>query len=480
VNTVSAVQVYFRILVVSILIAVVGIGAVPRALTRLQSDAYQSAAAGDYHNAASYTAGVVDYYPWRPELLVQAARFAFQAGESQTTIRYLELPAITNHLTVDDLILLGEAYQQAGNLAKAEAAWKAASEGEDSPAALQDLVSLHLQQKDYPPAIAGYQKLIALNPTDGHLYYQVGLLYAATNPLNALPYLAQAAQIDPSLASNAQSLHDKIRTASLFEQPAYTLLTSGRQLASMGEWTFAAEAFKGATGVDPGYADAWAFLGETRQQMTIEETGATSDAGLAELQQALQLDAGSVLANTLMGLYWERQQDFAQAQNYLEQAISLDPSDPYLYSELGNIISKSGDLPAAQAKFQQAIQLAPQDPLFYRLLAGFALDNHIQVRELALPAARQAIILAPHDSDSLDMMTQVMLALKDYHSAERYALQAVQSNPANLPAYLRLGTVYLDLGEPTLAYHWLNLARDSDPNSWIAAQASRMIEYYFP
>ena len=479
-NTASPFQVYFRILVVSILVALIGLGAIPRALLRLESDAFQSAAAGDYHNAARFTADVAEYYPWQPDLLIQAAHFAYQAGDSQFTIQTLERPALSGYLTIDDLILLGNAYQQSGDSAKAEAVWQDVAERVDSQLALQNLVDLYLEQGNYPSTIDTLKKLITLNPTDGRLYYRVGLLYAATDPLDALPFLAQAAQFDQPLASHAQALHDKIRTAGLFEQPAYTLLASGRQLASMGEWIYATEAFRRATELYPGYADAWAFLGEAKQQITLQESGAYTDLGLAELRHALQLEAGSVLANTFMGLYWERQQDFSQAQHYLEQAISLNPSDPYLFSELGNIISKSGDLPAAQAEYQQAIQLAPQEPLFYRLLAGFALDNHIQVRELALPAARQAIILDPHNSDSLDMMSQVMLALQDYHSAERYALQAVQSNPANLPAYLHLGTAYLYLGDATLAYHWLNLARDTNPDSWIASQAARMIDYYFP
>jgi tetratricopeptide (TPR) repeat protein len=476
----SPFQVYFRIVVVSILVTLLGLGAVPVALTKLQSDTYQSVAAGDYHDASRFTAELADYYPWRPDLLIQAAHFALQAGEPQLAIQYFEQPAIHNHLTADDLILLGEAYQQDGDTAKATAVWLAIVEQTDSQAALHDLVDLYLQQRDYPSAATYLEKLISLNQADGQLYYQAGLIYAATNPAEALQFLAQAAQIDPSIAAQARALHDKIRTADLFDQPTYTLLASGRQLASMDEWQLAGEAFRHATELDSSYADAWAFLGEAKQQMTRQETGGVSDTGLIELRQALLLNPGSVLANTFMGLYWERQQDFSQAQYYLEQAIDIDHTDPYLYSELGNIISRSGDLPAAQAEYLQAIQLAPQEPLFYRLLAGFALENHIQVRELALPAARQAVILDAHDSDSLDMMAQVMLALQDYHSAERYAIQAVKSNPANLVAYLHLGVSYLHLGNSSLAYHWLSLARDMNPNSMIAAQAARMIEYYFP
>jgi tetratricopeptide (TPR) repeat protein len=443
-------------------------------------NAYQSAASGDYLNASKDLANITSYYSWRNELNVEAARYAFKAGDPKATIQYLDRPGTIAHLTSDDLILLGDAYYQGGNLSKAEAIWKDVTEQVDSNQAYKRLMDLYLQQKDYASAVNCMQKLLSINPADIQLYYRIGLLYAATDPLKALPFLAQAAEIDTIIASAARALQDKIRTANLFDQPTYILLASGRQLANMGEWVYAAEAFKRATDLNPDYSDAWAFLGEARQQITKQETGSVSDAGLSELQLALQLDGKSILANTYMGLYWERQQDYSQAQTYLEKAIAVNPADPYLFSELGNILSKAGDLPAAQSAYEEAIKLTPQDPLFYRLLAQFALENQIQIHELALPAARQAIILNPHDSNSLDVMSQVMLILGDYHSAERYSLEALQYDAGFAPAYLHLGSAYLYLGKPDLAYQWLGAAKNVDPNSWVAAQASRMLDYYFP
>jgi tetratricopeptide (TPR) repeat protein len=375
---------------------------------------------------------------------------------------------------------LGEAYSQSGNTSKAEAIWKGVIKQANSIQASQNLANLYLEQEDYASAASQMQNLLSLNPADVKLYYQVGLLYAATDPVKALPYFAQAIDIDPSNASKAQDLYDKIRTATLFNQPAYTLLASGRKLADMSEWALAAGAFKQATAIDPGYADAWAFLGEAEQQIVIKEAGLSSEVGLAELERALQLDPHSALANTFMGLYWERQQDFTQANTSLDQAIAITPEDPYLYTEQGNILSKAGDLPAAQAAYEKAIQLAPKEALFYRLLAEFALENQIQIHELALPRARQAVMLNPDDPASLDLMAKVMIALQDYYSAKNYAQAAINTDPGFDPAYLHLGTAYLYLNESVLARQWLDKASKLNPSSWSAAQAKRMIEYYFP
>ena len=469
-----------RIGLVSILIALLGLSPAPHAISTFFRNAQQSIDSGDWSNAATNLVNAAEYYPQRVDLVINAAHYAYQGGDPKATIEYLERPGVFNKLNVDDLILLGDAYYQSGNTTKAEATWKEALNQSDTREAHQRLADLYLEQKEYASAVEQMQKLLSLNPSDVRLYYQIGILYAATDPLKALPFLAQAKELDPANASNAQELHDKIRTATLFDQPAYTLTASGRQLANMGEWTLAAEAFRQATEQDPGYADAWAFLGEAQQQLGMKETGTTSEAGYKELERALEVDSKSILGNTFMGLYWERQQQFSQAQYYLNVAIANSPKDPYLYTELGNILSKAGDLPAAQSAYKAAIKIAPQDPVFQRLLAEYALENQIQIRELALPAARQAVMLDPSDPASLDLMAKVMLELQDYHSAENYAQKALSYDPGYAPAYLHLGTAYLYLNEPELALQWLDKAKKMEPDSWVGMQATRMIDYYFP
>lgn len=443
-------------------------------------NAYRSISAGDWGAASQDLAEAARYYPWRYELNLQAGRYAYEAGEAQAAIEYLEQASKVTSLSVDDLILLGDAYHQTGDENMAEAIWKHSTQLGETDQAYERLADLYLGRKDYASALGSLQKLLALKPSETPLYYQIGTLFAASDPEKALPYLIQAVEVDPTHARQAQDLYDKIRTATLFDQPAYTLLIAGRQLASMGEWEFATSAFHRATELQPGYADAWAFQGEARQQVARLESASNADPGKAELDMAIKLDPSSILANTFMGIYWERQEDYAQAQHYLERAIVYNPKDPYLYSELGNILSKAGDLPAAKSTYEQAIQLAPQDPLFYCLLAEFALEQQIQIRELALPAARQAVSLDPDHARALDDMAQVMLMLEDYHSAERFALKALQTEPGYAPAYLHLGTAYVFLEEPEQAKRWLNLVKTIQAEPWVSFQAQRMLDYYFP
>lgn len=479
-KTESPLSVYLRIFTVSIFIALLGLSPAPHAIGKYLSDASHSMADGDPLTAATSLADIASYYPWRYEMIISAAQYASQAGDPTAVINYLERDDIRPHLTTDDLLLLGDAYAQTGNSSMAAATWQHILDLADSIPACQRLADLYMKQLDYASAATYLKKLFALNPSDVHLYYQVGLLTAIADPDKALPFLVQAAQLDTAVSAQARALHDKIRTADLFDDPAYTALIVGRQLADFGEWQLAFAAFQRATTLKPTYADAWAFLGEAKQQVALQESGSIGEIGLSELKRSLQLDSRSVLGNMLMALYWERKEDYSQAQRYVEQARLTSPDDPYLYTELGNILSKAGDLPAAQVAFKAAINLAPQEPLFYRLLAQFALDNNIQIHELALPAARQAVLLNPQDANSLDVMAQVMLELVDYRSAERYSIKAVQSDPKFAPAYLHLGTAYLYQGNSDLARLWLSRAESVDPSSWVAAQAARFLDYYFP
>ena len=479
-KTTSPISNYLRITLVSLFIALLGLAPYPHTSASLLQDASQAIAHGDLLIASQNLANVGEYFPWRYNLNLAAGKLALQAGAPEAAIQYLERPGTISHLSIDDLILLGDAYLQSGDALMAEAIWKHVSELVASNPADERLVNLYLQRKDYTSAVHVLEEHLRNNPSDITLYYQVGSLYAITDSIKALPFLAQAEEIDTAHADRAHILHAKIRTASLFDEPSFTLLIIGRQLANWGEWELAVEAFQNATFLRPDYADAWAFIGEARQQMDRLGTGGKSKAGFHELEYALQMNPDSTLANTFMGLFWERQEDFSQAQIYLERAIATSPKDPFLYAELGSVLAKTGDLPAAQSAYETAIHLTPRDPLFYRLLAEFALQYQIQIRELALPAVRQAINIDPVNADSLDVMAQVMLMLQDYHSAERFAQSALQADPGFSLAYLHLGTAYLYLGESNLARHWLRLAETVNPDSWIAFQAKRLLNYYFP
>jgi tetratricopeptide (TPR) repeat protein len=334
--------------------------------------------------------------------------------------------------------------------------------------------------------LADLQAQLQGQPGDPQVLYQVGLLLAAIQPDTASTYLRQAAQGSPELAATAMVVDRSLRVAGSVGDPAYSYLLAGRALASIGEWDLAAEAFHRATQARPGWAEAWAFLGEARQRLPSGAQGraqapaqADQDA-LQALEKALALDPTSLAANVFMALYWQRHQRLDTALSYLQGAAAADPQNPALQAEIGNFLAEAGDLPKAESFYERATQLAPQDPLYWRILAEFSIRYGGQIRQLALPAARQAVILSPHDPAALDVMGQALFLLGDYDSAGRFLLRAVQSDPGYAPAHLHLGMNALMLGQSSFALQQLTLAGALAPQTPVADQAQRLLQRYFP
>jgi tetratricopeptide (TPR) repeat protein len=333
-----------------------------------------------------------------------------------------------------------------------------------------------LEAGDYDAAADLLTQMAADSPADPDLRYQLGLLLAALQPVAAIPHLVQAAELDPTHRASAMALADSIRLAELSGDPAYTLLQAGRALAAQDEWVLAGEAFRRATLVRPDFAEAWAFLGEAYQH------GSQPDPVMAlqALQQALALDPASLAAHTLLSLYWQRQGDDPQALAVLEEAARLHPADPFVQVELGKALGRLGELDGGLAAHQRAITQAPNDPAYPRLLAEYCLTYELSLAELALPAARQAVALAPTDPAALTTLGQVLLLLGDLDNAQRALLRALQLDPSHTSALVQLGLVYALLNDLPAARAAWEQVQQIAPGSPAATQARRLIENYFP
>jgi tetratricopeptide (TPR) repeat protein len=429
------------------------------------------------------------------ELWELAGHYALQVDHAQTAIRYLEWVdragsrqgfATQTGISAQGMIDLGDAYQQAGDLPAALLAWqKAASQAGNSRELLGRLVQAHLALGDYSAATKDLEALVALQPELAQSHYQLGLLVAAQAPESALKHLEKAVEIDPSLESAVERLRRSIMSARISDDPAYALVTTGRDLASLEEWGLAAEAFHRATLARPGYAEAWAYLGEARQHLGNLEHSKNSDPansrdGLPELRKALELDPDSLAAHLFLALYWSRQERYDLALEAIRSARKLDPKNPDLEVEYARNLAASGDLPGAYEAYQQAIALAPLDPAYRRHLVDFSLRYSFQVEQVALPVARQLIIEDLGDPANLDLMAQVFIKQGDLANAERFLNRALQANPDYAPAHLHLGMLYILQGKKVLALQEFNQAASMAADTSVAAQARQMMETYSP
>jgi tetratricopeptide (TPR) repeat protein len=455
-----------------LLLLIVLLGAAPRPLevSHALAEAQSLLAGQRFKSASAFLAQAAGRLPGRADLWELAGRTALRGGDPQAAQAYLVKAAALHPLASGDLIALGEACRQSGDLICAVRAWgQVQPAGDDT---LRRLLEAHRLLRDYPAATTDLQALTRLYPADPALRYQLGLLLAAQQPEAALAHLSQAAELDPSLARAAQTVESAVSAARQAEDPSYTLLASGRALAELEQWELAAEAFRQAALVRPGYAEAWAFLGEARQHLGDANALRLAQ---ADLERAFSLDPNSVAASAMLALYWQRQERFDRALEYLLQAAHLDPRNPTLQVQIGSTQAILGDLPGALQAYQQAVSLAPNDPTYPRFLAGFSIKYEYHLREIGLPAARQAVLLAPDDPACLDALGQVFFLLGDVTSAGRFYERALQADPGFAPAHLHLGLVYLQQGDSQEAVNQFTLASRLAPGTPAAEQAQRLL-----
>jgi tetratricopeptide (TPR) repeat protein len=224
--------------------------------------------------------------------------------------------------------------------------------------------------------------------------------------------------------------------------------------------------------LNPSYAEAWAFSSEARQQLKQD--------GLPDLEQALALSPKSAALQALAGLYYRRKGDSQQALQHFMAAAEAEPQRGIWQVEIGSSYADLHNTQKGLEYYQKATGLEPENASIWRLVAQYCLIHDLSVREAGLPAARQAAALAPEDPASADLMGQVMLALGDQASAERFLQQSLEKNADYPAAYLHLGQLYLQQNRLDLAeYSLARAARHVGEDAESILLAQRLLARYF-
>lgn len=279
------------------------------------------------------------------------------------------------------------------------------------------------------------QAQLAFEPDSVEAHYRLGLLLAALEPQAALQHLDAASGAGSAYRADAQLLARSIRTAQLAGDPAFSLVSTGRTLALIGEWTLAANALERAVVFAPDYAEAWAYLGEARQQL--------GGSGLEALEKALALDPQSVAANLFLGLYWQRQGNYAQADTFLQTAHSLDPENHNALIQLGWNSALAGDVLEARSYFEAARDLAPDDVDSWKALARYSAEFEIYLDEVGVITAHRALVMAPQDAEAHALMGRILLLRGDPEGGIAQLELAIDLDKENTEAWLYLGLAQL-------------------------------------
>jgi len=263
------------------------------------------------------------------------------------------------------------------------------------------------------------------------------LLLAVKNPASAPPYLLQASEIDPAL-TDVRELAFVIQRALPFDNPAYTMMAVGRKLGSLNMWDLSVIAFRNITESQPGYGEAWAYLGEALQHLDNHPKKEVRSA----LAAALEVDPNSLSANIFSALFWMRNGDPDLSYQYLQVASDINPDNPDILIDLGETAAITGDLVAANAYYQKAMDVTYNRASTLQKYVEFCIRYNIDPAGTALPIARLALSNDQNNPASLDVMGQVLFRLGDLYGAERFFLRAIQIDPNYATAYKHLGLVY--------------------------------------
>jgi tetratricopeptide (TPR) repeat protein len=381
-------------------------------------------------------------------------------GDFSTALRRHEL-------STAGLDRLAKLMEGKGKWAEAAGVWEELAQEAPSDEVYSQLVEAYRRAGLGEKALAAAHTWQSFYPQDANASYIQAILLAADHPEEAQHQL-DACSVVPRCRDALLGIRSAAVQSTLSEDPGYRLVVIGRWLGNLGEWDLAEEAFLKATGLSPGYAEAWAFLGQARLENGKD--------GLPELEKALQVNPDSVLTRALLAIYWGKNEQYDKAIEMMQVAARLEPKQAIWQVELGNLTASGGDLIAALAFFKKAEEIEPENPLVWQSVANFALKYNAGLRDQGLPAARKLVELRPDDPASLDLLGSVLLALGDARAAERILQQSISIDPTFAASQYHLGLVLNQLAENDQAVEHLKQAVKLDESGSVGKLAGRLLD----
>ena len=406
--------------------------------------------------------------PWRADLYELAGHAYYHAKDYLSADEMYQIAQDRKAISPEGWVAWGDVNYLNGDPERAAEIWETAFGGGDISTQLYSrLAKVNQERADYFKAAQFLQKYVSVHSDDASARYRLGLLLTLSDPQAAIPELIAASQLDPQFDPAAQTLRTTLNLALLSESRSDSFVITGRGLGLVEEWELALAAFQSAVEADGENAEAWAWLGEAKQQ--------TGGDGGEELERALQLNPNSSTVRGLRGLYFQRISNHRQALIEFQTAASLEPENPARFVTLGDAFANEGDLIRALEAFQYATTLAPEDPAYWRALAKFCGQHGVNIADTGIPAAQRALVIDKNDPVSEDLLGWLWMINGGHLDAERHLLRALELDPQYAPAYLHLGMLYLQTGDRDRALEHLSIARDLGDTD-----AAALLNLYFP
>lgn len=189
-----------------------------------------------------------------------------------------------------------------------------------------------------------------------------------------------------------------------------------------------------------------------------------------ELEEAAQL-------NLQLGIGYLRQGNLQKAQFKLEKAVEQDPDLVMAQTILGLVYERVGDSEAAEKAYRRAVALAPRDPDALNSLAVFLCRSEASRPEaLDLFNRALAVPLSKQFSNKAMVNTNAGMCAKttDLPLAEKYLRAAVADDPSFTDALVQLADVTYKRGNylqsRAFLQRYMSVSETSPPVLWLAVK----------
>lgn len=166
------------------------------------------------------------------------------------------------------------------------------------------------------------------------------------------------------------------------------------------------------------------------------------DAGIPHLKKAIRLHGSFPQAYLLLGLAYNEQKKWKEAQGVLEQAVHLDPKATEAYFQLGAALNQLKDFAAAEKALTQGLQLGPDAP---------------------------TAAMAQYE------LARAYMGQGQWQNAEPHAAKALAAQPDFAAGHVLMGNILLKKGDGQGALHEFQEYLLLDPTGPMAAQVKDFI-----
>ena len=357
-----------------------------------------------------------------------------KSGEAVTLLEELIKRTPTPSPALFDL--LGEAYTQTKELAKAEQAYGKAMELDPTELSHQrGLAQTLLAEEKYPEALKVYQKLSDLMPDDPDVYLRIAQIYRELHQLDkAEENLVRARQYSPG------SLEVMYNEAMIYE-------AQGRYEDAVRVLSEAVAGIKGQSTVLPSRRRSMAILYQQLGQLYRETQN--YQAAVYTYQEMGRLgDEEDRRARLLLMDTYRMAKDLPKALSTGKEALAKYPADPAIRENEALLLGENGQVEDAVKMLRAQLTKSEMDRDTYMNIAQvYERSRHYKEAE---EAARAAEVLPGQARDN-EMVWFLLGAIyerqKMFDRAETEFKKALAVNPRNAPVLNYYGYMLGDLGQ---------------------------------